>query len=112
MNTEHTPGPWHFEPDDRNRGDALDRFVITGGELSDYDDGPMLSLVDFMREADARLIAAAPDLLAALKLILPLAKGYAPDGQTRSARDTCNSWIEIAMAAIARAEPAPPEAKS
>lgn len=32
----------------------------------------------------------------ALRLILPLAKGYSPSGQTATARATCNSWIETA----------------
>lgn len=47
------------------------------------------------------------DLLAALKLILPLAKGYAPKGQSKEARQTCNEWIAAAIAAVERAEGTP-----
>lgn len=43
------------------------------------------------------------ELLNALNLILPLAKGYAPAGQTPEAKRTCNAWISAAEAAIAKA---------
>ncbi|MGV3580029.1 hypothetical protein [Brevundimonas sp.] len=43
-----------------------------------------------------------PELVEALQLILPLAKGYAPEGQTTTAKRTCASWIEAAEAALAR----------
>lgn len=49
------------------------------------------------------LEASAADLLEALLLILPLAKGYAPEGQSLTARQTCNSWITAAEDAIAKA---------
>jgi len=48
--------------------------------------------------------AVVADLLDALALILPLAKGYRPEGQTDTARRTCQSWIEAAEEAIAKAE--------
>jgi len=71
MSSSHTPGPW-----------KLDWTIAGGGCLEDYPelqyvnirsanyfevapDG--LSLTGFVRLADANLIAAAPDLLAALK---------------------------------------------
>lgn len=54
---------------------------------------------------DARLIVSAPELLQALELVLPLAKGYRPPKQSDSARLSCRRWIETAEAAIARATP-------
>lgn len=44
------------------------------------------------------------EVLTALKLILPLAKGYAPEGQSKQARHTCDDWIAAAVAAVERAE--------
>ena len=54
-------------------------------------------------EANAHLIAAAPELYDAIELILPLARGYRPEGQTYEARQTCRSWIEAAENALAKA---------
>ena len=39
-------------------------------------------------------------LRVALELILPLAKGYAPKGQTNKAKATCRSWVETAEQAL------------
>jgi len=49
----HTPGPWRVEPD----GQGCDRVVGPRGTVADT----------IGNEANARLIAAAPDVLAALK---------------------------------------------
>lgn len=56
-----------------------------------------------IEDANARLIAAAPELLEALNLILPLALGYSPEGQTATARATCQSWVDSAQKAAAKA---------
>ncbi|HEV8639415.1 MAG TPA: hypothetical protein VG370_34840 [Chloroflexota bacterium] len=70
----HTPGPWHFEPDrfDRIYGGE----VIKAGEPG-IQAFPVAVVCDFNRydrdderTANARLIAAAPDLLAALRALL------------------------------------------
>ena len=50
MNTQHTPGPWT-----RDHGIVRDEC------------GTQIALVAWDIEANARLIASAPDLLAALK---------------------------------------------
>ena len=64
-NTQHTPGPWTYKRD-YTRPDAI------GGDYF-YDicdaDGKPLNIVVF-GEANARLIAAAPDMLEALKDIV------------------------------------------
>ena len=54
MTTQHTPGPWHYKA------------------MSGYDYGSTIYwihgiCVNVHKQADARLIAAAPDLLEALK---------------------------------------------
>jgi len=46
-------------------------------------------------------------LRAALRLILPLAKGYSPPGQSESARRTCNEWIAAAEAQLSGDSSAP-----
>jgi hypothetical protein len=97
MTTEHTPGPW------RVRGGAAKVFAydIVGpnGEdigyanSSDGADEPAMYPV----EANARLIAAAPDLIEALRGILEIGK-----------RDLSNpkydGYFASAVAAIAKAE--------
>jgi hypothetical protein len=54
----HTPGPWRL-------ADAHNPRVI----LIDGPQGAVGEFVDFRKMADARLIAAAPDMLAALQNI-------------------------------------------
>ena len=86
-----TPGPWIIFHDN---GLNVILPAMRDGTIADM----------IRNDADAYLIAAAPDLLGALKLILPLAKGYAPEGQSVQARKTCDSWIDAADAAIGKAE--------
>lgn len=84
-NTKHTPGPWTHE----GNGD------ITGIEDNGFGRGPVhvcsvyLRTVEGRTEANANLIAAAPDLLAAC---LEVAQGYTTRGS------------EMARAAIAKAQ--------
>lgn len=73
--SKHTPGPWEVQPvaeDGKERGQAFIVGANLGGLVgvalpwpTEYDTG------DFSRVlANARLIAAAPDLLEALKKLL------------------------------------------
>jgi hypothetical protein len=72
MKTKHTPGPWKYEKWDSLAGIKFDRYEI----LVDYKH-PFLDKVTIAnvgdaieeKEANARLIAAAPQMLAALELI-------------------------------------------
>jgi hypothetical protein len=79
MSTKHTPGPWHTEfnvyggydcmTDAWDIKDATDASIVAV-DLADYgqpyNDRPWRSEV---AEANARLIAAAPELLEALRIL-------------------------------------------
>jgi len=98
MNTEtktaHSPGPWHWE----QKGDCHDLqndagVVIhsDGSACGEY--GPDIDV----KGPDARLIAAAPDLLAALKGLIQMCEaGYDPHEQP--------ALLLPAKAAISKAE--------
>ena len=59
-NTQHTPGPWHVDINGEGAITAPDGALIARLHNASRDD---------LREANARLIAAAPDLLAALQAV-------------------------------------------
>lgn len=90
---EHTPGPWSVEPDDRPNMEWNNH--IAAGEymricfMSHYP-----SRQDEM-EANAHLIAAAPDLLAACKAMFEWTK-------SRTDIHPADAW-EMARKAIAKA---------
>jgi len=94
--SQHTPGPWTFEPRlEYENGHCLGIFGPNGEEIVVTDSGyypPKL--------ADAHLIAAAPDLLAALKELAFWCRGPADP-------DDMESYYEaqrLTDAAIAKAE--------
>ena len=60
MNTSHTPVPWNISK--HGTPEAFPQFGIYSGEKNDH-----VIVKGDKAEADARLIAAAPDLLAALQ---------------------------------------------
>ena len=89
MTTQHTPGPWIvLNTGNPERGSAWRDVCSMGTEFTP-------SYVGEALEHDARLIAAAPDLLAALKSLLL----SFDDDRSLSNRD---GW-EAARAAIAKA---------
>lgn len=110
----HTRGPWCVEAamSDRAYDIALDYEIPEAGSpiliASTYSDEGEIERPGYISpaeaEANARLMAAAPELLDALRLILPLAKGYAPAGQSDSARRHCNELCDIAETVRAKAE--------
>jgi hypothetical protein len=92
--SEHTPGPWRFDRDWTRTptifgangvrvADVEKKLVVTGGRVID--------LPKEEREANARLIAAAPDMLAILQRISVSYPGYIPD------------FVEAVHAVIAKA---------
>jgi hypothetical protein len=75
----HTPGPWRYGQNKAQRANGKDQWeiglapdvcgdpsAVSGGRGRDY-----MLVSGICRKADARLIAAAPDMLAALRLALP-----------------------------------------
>lgn len=113
MIAQHTPGPWKFSRWDQF-GDA--RFYISQQECAPYTpnysdvatliaETPSGELVK-IQEANARLIAAAPDLLEALKELSRSFIGTYSDDQ-RSDDEINNHrehWERMARAAITKAE--------
>ena len=85
MTAKHTPAPW----------DA--RWMMHNGECSQY----LVTHKNLYEECDAnaKLIAAAPDLLEALQFI----ENYTKDYPVESCGDEFKAWVEKARAAIAKA---------
>lgn len=89
---KHTPGPWVARKTGGAGWPEQRGFAIDFNEAQEQ-------VVDFVyEEADAYLIAAAPDLLAALRRVLPQYEALLQDCGLAS-RDT----TEQARAAIAKA---------
>jgi len=103
METKHTPGPWNLEESiHAHRG----HYVGKDGDLCQrFPWEPFNEESRAMALANARLIAAAPDLLAALKMSLSVF-----DKQRELLRDGCkdipcprDEALDILRAAIAKA---------
>ena len=71
MSAKHTPGPWRIEGYTRLIGGEVTGHTISHG-VNNYRDGPegYVCTTNGTSEADARLIAAAPDLLEALQYVM------------------------------------------
>ena len=119
MKTQHTPGPWTVSQfcTPRASEDPLGAYLIDEiakelGELDakSYDAEPnseeeqdWVDARSNKNEANAALIAAAPDLLAALEACLgPLQDAYNQAGHSGHATDASRAFI-AARAAIAKA---------
>lgn len=89
--TGHTPGPWDYQATAGNHD-----FSVYGGET-----GRDIALVRDFDEANARLIAAAPDLLAFAQYVAARPP-KASRGMT--AREELEHITEMARAAIEAAE--------
>ena len=100
----HTPGPWTFGEGRDNRHYEVDQMGTGGGAWSSICEVAANTLgsrevTAAEAEANARLIAAAPDLLAACKRVL-LAEEWSYTGDRLSSSERA----EILRAAIAKAE--------
>lgn len=90
---QHTPGPWFYDP---GFGEVVTAERKTPVSAALYVASETI-VAESVTRANGLLIAAAPDLLAALKRTLPYVHDYAPQ---------VDSWadFEVAQAAIAKAE--------
>jgi hypothetical protein len=96
MTTQHTPGPWTCHRSDWNDGayyiEEVESQFLHNGELS-----PINGEID---EANALLIASAPELLAALQSLTTWVEEPALD---EAGEDGKQNRLGIAKAAIAKA---------
>lgn len=108
----HTPGPWRVIPGSRDIvscGDMLKRrFIAEALEstIKSENQPSVFVKTDLEVYANARLIASAPDLLAALKDIVAICKdGVIERRETgKPTWQALDAMAEIARAAIAAAE--------
>lgn len=104
----HTPGPWKAENHGKHWNNKdIDNWIITYGN-----DGEQI-IDHCYEEADAALIAAAPDLLAALTAVLPRfieLRNYRQEREgTHWASDfaECETMMRATIAKAAPLTPAP-----
>jgi hypothetical protein len=108
---KHTPGPWEYVPSSEHHGPYVtsefgsticDCYVMSRPDLPATRNGGESRPIPFLHEMadpNARLIAAAPDLLAALIEMKDFARGYLSEmdeGEVEA--------LKRAVAAIAKAE--------
>lgn len=92
MSVKHTPGPWHVQPSDHPGGLLIK--PIPGQVVAQCDELPEM-------EANARLIAAAPEMYEALRNFVSIV----PRADARDTRDTSyNNARTQARTALAKAE--------
>jgi hypothetical protein len=103
-NTQHTPGPWTHHPDDNIITTADGRCLLEWQARS-------LHVTLEERDANARLIAAAPDLLEACQTFAEWLRreeeGFVAAGRTRDTPEGEAEWREwyygnIALCSLAQ----------
>jgi hypothetical protein len=100
MSAGHTPGPWTYEGDHTHRQFNIRMLGRDAQHICTVNNLPPHVLANREQstaEANARLIAAAPDLLAALVELDAWA-------MNESGADYPNGTFEVVRAAIAKAE--------
>ena len=105
MGIAHTPGPWVIDSD----GDGKANAIVTSTHLASLDDdicevyGGNMDGAD-IRQANARLIAAAPDLLQKLKALVNMLSDDKDDYPDSSYFRMIQDAEKEALALIAKAE--------
>lgn len=103
--SKHTPGPWRFHRAGVSAGYGLHGtyicdLVTSPREYDDYYD----SSKEGIRKANGALIAAAPDMLEALKVTRAKVASLGPDGACGPVYTRYQDWLSLINAAIAKAE--------
>ncbi len=98
MKTLHTPGPWFIERRTNDGGTTHHRITASDGH--GWSGDRYMSVSGCIDEHDARLIAAAPELLEALRGMLALDEEHHQRGHCDD--DVC-AEVRKALAAIAKA---------
>lgn len=100
---KHTPGPWRVREVTKLHADGsttLEAHEVRGGNR--------VIVVDVTEEADARLIAAAPEMLDALDHIGGLSRALRQGGpdpmDLQGLSDALEEAVDLANALVARAE--------
>jgi hypothetical protein len=96
--SKHTPGPWRYWTQSR-AGRGEDTCTFVSADSTEV----LRAVTKTITEADADLIAAAPDLLEALKLVMP-ALEHMRLQWPRSEFDDSIDIVANARTAIAKAE--------
>ena len=104
MSTQHTPGPWYVGTEFNDQG----RHIYAAQKVR-HEDGdewhPLIACTDDDErlvnwQANARLIAAAPDLLEALKLCESNISSLLASAHPK----VYGEWLTVVRAAIAKAK--------
>lgn len=94
MELKHTPGPWSLRISDKSWQNRYQIQRSDGACLFSFEDSPLHDDA----EADGRLIAAAPRLLAACEKFLDAMRtSGASNGAIRAAEDDARSAIASAL---------------
>jgi len=104
MSNKHTPGPWFVERLESTEGDFSVSTNPDPAALKCYTAVTVGGLSDGSEEANANLIAAAPDLLAALRALFDDYKRLADSGDAGNWRLEDLDEGKQALAALAKAE--------
>lgn len=106
---QHTAGPWKVEPASRNTAsvviDGMDRDDLipcpgSGGSMSYTDTVCWLDGIGDQQNANANLIAAAPDLLTEAEALVARIEEWAPDGLNDENFREWNGHIEPPLARL------------
>jgi hypothetical protein len=94
---QHTPGPWSHEPEEHNGEPAeAPRFFTIHGPMYFADVHVLTSHEDHsIAEANARLIASAPDMRAALMVCRDYLSPRRADPMAAAALDVVNGALSL-----------------
>ena len=100
----HTPGPWSYDADAEEVCGATERYAIAWIPriVRDASDGRTLPAAE--RLANAHLIAAAPDLLAACQAMAhDIRATHFTDGEHRLSEDAARQMLQFLERVISKA---------